>query len=1375
MSDSPAPYLHSEDRSIGIGEVASRWTASKMKWFVVVLLVLLAGTWTVGSFHTNRAADSLDEQREVLRQESFTSIQAAIDAEYASMASLGRDLARSPSVVEGLRQLQAGRGEAKRVLVSWAAELPAVERQFIEVYDPTPSLQAWSGAAFTMDDAVRSDRFLLQELEGIAVDADKRTALTVWIPVVDGTDIVGAVRVGRMVEQRMPIRNDYLRDYTWDEEWSRSLDQTVIFDFGGDTQRTREDRFVLRSPSDVLLGTVQIGVPDEDRLIRAIEEQYQDIMLFWAFLGLILMVVSSSRWMWQSVREAPLSGSVIGLFGAFLLVTRWILLEFDMPARWQTGKAPLSPLFDPQHLASVVGFGAMRTIGDLFITALFVSLFVVVFLRVTNALRLRVRAGLRFKNGQFSTRLWIFLGVQQVLIWLGAIFLYEVSHHAVLDSTLDYFERSGLLPGRLVLVVFAALLLGTFSTVLLLARLCWVLSDRLNLAADDLPSPVPMAAAVMGVALPVLIIDGLLFPSSGVPVTVFAIVTLVTWLTALIGPAQPAGQSPIVALRRIVPLVIMTSMVLFPSMEYSVEDKARIRMVEAAESFLEDRDARAMFAISEVLDAVDEPRFDRGMSEISSENPSIERAMVDSLTESLTSGFMLSALASYDVTVTLFAENGTVRGRYSNVARRLPRPLRDAEDETEFTLFNAMYSDFGRSGNMIEKLTGSTDQNRFRYAGFRSTEDGGFLLVRAEQRALTEAAGTPFPKVLAPAGYYGDRYADLSIAEFTDGILSQTEGQHYGRSVLDVEVMEALKSQPELWKRETIRDRHYLTYYRIRDGVALDALQQVTAVRRSVANVFDQLYHLLRIIVAGLLLCLPIYMAGILLRLRRREPDPSARRFRDRVLNAFFSVGIVTVVAMGVVGLRVVTGENERAIESWLRQHLDRVEETLELEVRGEELPYRVLDRVSVDSLAARVGVDLVVYNNLEVEQASRPELIRDRLIERRLPIQAYEALYFDGFRFVTVDERLGTFEYTAGYRALTDEQGVPRYVVSIPTLPEQERIEEERARTVAYLFGALLLLVLVVMVTASLLANALTRPIARLRAGLQAVAAGHFERISPIESGDEIADLVDSFNTMQDQLEDSRSLLAQQERQLAWREMARQVAHEIKNPLTPMKLSIQHLRSAFLRRAEDGSDEERFAGKFKQTTTTLIEQIDTLARIANEFSSFGRMPTHIREEMDLNKVISEAVGLMSAEENVAITMELCEGPLLVHGDREALRRVYVNFLKNGIQAVPEGRPIELTVETEVISDESGRKWASGRVKDNGSGIPRALWDKIFVPSFSTKTSGTGLGLAIARKTIENMDGEIGFDTAFDEGTTFWIKVPLHQNDDVKSASADGD
>ena len=1332
---------------------------SALGWVIGALLLVAVLTWAVGTWHVSQAPDRQEEVLRERRDATYSDIQQAIEDTFADLQTEGRAWARDSRVVGGLRAVASGDENGQRQLVEWAATLPGTSRRFVEVYDPTPTLRAWKGAAFPMDAAVRSERFLLQEQEGFVRDGEKRTAFVMWIPVRNGNTIVGAVRLGVMVEERMPIRNEYLRDFTWDEEWTREAGQPVEFSFTGQTPRERDGRYVLRTPSDVLLGTVDIALTDESRWVRQLEERYENLLVLWLFIGTLWLLTVWSTFLWRNAPERPATPAVLLSFALVSAVIRWIWLWMEIPSRWQQGKAPLSPLFDHQHLASVIGGGAMQTIGDGLISALFLTLITVLVLRSTTSLRQRVLDDVRFRQGAWTPSLWVLLLGQQALVWLGSILMFEAAHHAVLDSTLDYFERSGLLPGRLVLVVFAALLLLVFSVVLLMARLALMLADRLEVTSRDLPPAWALMPGVL-VSFGAVALCNALIPGGGFPLVVLAIVTFVTWVTVLVGPTQPTDQSPLVALRRIVPLIIITSLVLFPMMELSAEDKSRLRMVEAAESFLEDRDARAMFALSEVLDAVDDQRFGDALHDYRRAEL-LDRAGLDSLTESLTTGFMLSALSRYDVTVTLFTEAGQVLGRYSNLARRLPRPLRDAEDETEFALFRAMYREVGDRGTMVEKLTGSTDQNRFRFAGFRGMPGGGYLLARAEQRALAETAGTPFPKVLAPAGYYGDRYSDLSIAEFRNGILAQTEGEHYGRSVLDAEVQEILRGQPELWRREQIRDRSFLTYYRVGDSIQLSADQQVTAVRRPSSNVFDQLYHLLRIIVAGLLLCLPLYAVGILLRWRRRKPGIEGRHFRDRVLNAFFSVGIITVVAMGVVGLRVVTGENERAIESWLRQHLDRVEETLELEVRGEELPYRVMDRVSVDSLAARVGVDLVVYNNLEVEQASRPELIRDRLIERRLPIEAYEALFFDGFRFVTVDEQLGSFTYTAGYRALTDERGAPRYVVSIPTLPEQERIEEERARTVAYLFGALLLLVLVVMVTASLLANALTRPIARLRAGLQSVAAGHFERIAPIESGDEIAELVDSFNTMQDQLEESRSLLAQQERQLAWREMARQVAHEIKNPLTPMKLSIQHLRSAFSRRAEDGSDEERFASKFSQTTGTLIEQIDALARIANEFSSFGRMPTHIREEVELNQVVQEAVGLMEAEEHVTITTELEPGSLIVSGDREALRRVYINFLKNAIQAVPDDRQAQIQVRTRVEHDQTGRELAVSEVMDNGSGIPRNLWDQIFVPSFSTKTSGTGLGLAIARKTVENMEGEIGFETETDKGTTFWIRVPL--------------
>ncbi|MEX1055864.1 MAG: ATP-binding protein, partial [Rhodothermales bacterium] len=584
------------------------------------------------------------------------------------------------------------------------------------------------------------------------------------------------------------------------------------------------------------------------------------------------------------------------------------------------------------------------------------------------------------------------------------------------------------------------------------------------------------------------------------------------------------------------------------------------------------------------------------------------------------------------------------------------------------------------------------------------------------------------------------------------------------------EVRRALAAESAVWRSEEVETRSYLTYYlrqeprvtsTVPSAFITSAASFIIAVRVPSISTFDHLYYLLRVTVAGLFLGLPFYVFGLYLR-RRAGLLPAPRvRFRDKVLNAFLGVGIIAVAAVGYVGLDVVNAENDRAVQSWLRQHLERVEHTLALDARTDEMPYSVIERSRIDSLAARVGLDINVYSNYRLLEASRGDLIEERLIDPRLPIEAYDALYFDGYRFVSTREQVGEFTYTTGFRALADEQGRPRYVISVPTLPGQERMEEERARTVAYLFGSLLLLLIIVMITAALLANAITRPIARIRSGLKAVAAGRFERKLPVESTDEIGELVETFNEMQEQLSDSRRRLAQQERQLAWREMARQVAHEIKNPLTPMKLSVQHLQRAF---ESDGSDpdwRQKFTGLFDRITSTLIEQIDALARIANEFHSFARMPSRILELLDLNAVIEEAVALMQEEDEASIDTVLHRRPLIVEADREELRRNYINLIKNALQAMPEDGAGTVEVRTDLHVDDDGRAWAYGEVRDTGTGIEIGVRDRIFEPNFSTKTSGAGLGLAIVKKSVEELHGEIGFESEEGKGSVFWIRLPL--------------
>jgi signal transduction histidine kinase len=1350
---------------------------------------MLLITWGARTWQLRRVSASVERRQAAAMRLALSQVERDFAEMQGQLLSIAHAVAEAPEVIRNLRQYRGGDGfVATEALVRYMAALEKPPRVGMELYDPTPRLIAWNGFSMPPDAAPSAPRFLEAVQTAIVRDGDKRVALAVWWPVRAGARVLGAVRVMRLLYFDAPVRNRYLRDYSLDEVWTRMAHLPIHVDYDdvtGEPRRPGATR-LLQGTDGTPLARIYVEPPAPEDIVAAERTRFDDVMALWAtLLGFWLM---AGLWQWHrqgvsSMHEKAPLGPMLGRFA--LAATAWgglrfALLVLNVPARWQTGKSPFAPLFDPQHLASTFGGGLMRSTGDLFLTALFAVFFAAALLHLSmhvpaGALtrrKLRDRVFRRRMERGSPARLFLVTAMTTLLIIGLAVLLGLVTKRAILDSTLNYFARTGLLPENLVLLVYGALLLMTLAAALLavgLVRLALGLLRRGGPIAGSMRVWVLVAA--FGVALPV----GTVYLISGTE-------RLAPWVVTLVFLAMGAGGAAFVTLRKVHLPGLLTlrsvlfqafvlAVLLYPLVYDGLDAQRRLWMRDAAETFEEGDDPRVRFAIEEVLRKADASDLAEALAAAGGDD-----GRLDSLARALLQGSLLTSLGGYEVGLTLFDRDRTPRGRHIISQQSFSRATLDEIDTEEFELLREMVADSSANGPFIERVTGRRRRDRFQYIGFapipvRGDSTAGWLFVRAEPQPQFREEHTPFPQVLLPEGYYGNEYADLALAEFRNGVLVRSLGRIFGRYRLPEEVARELGTKPALWREETVREQRFLTYYvRISDvktavptGGPPGVRTTVVAVRTASINTFDHLYYLLRLTVAGLFLALPVYLFGLFWR-RRAGLLPAPRvHFRDKVLNAFFAVGIITAAAMGFAGLQVVTGENERAIQSWLQQHLERVEETLARQARGDELPYRVLARTHVDSLALLVGLDLNIYQDARLVATSRPQLIHDRLLDRRLPISAYQDLYFDGFRFSFTEEEVGSFTFTAGFRALADERGAPRYVISVPTLPEQERIEEERARTVAYLFGALLLLVLVVVLTAGLLANALARPIARLREGLEAVAQGRFERIRPIGSRDEIGELVETFNAMQEQLAESRRKLAQQERQLAWSEMARQVAHEIKNPLTPMKLSVQHLLRAYddlLAKDSDQEKLERFRGIFERITGTLFEQVNALKRIADEFSTFARMPTRMMEPLDLNAVIREAVALMQEEAGVEIVLDLHPGPLVLEADREELRRIFINLIKNAFQAIPPGasRHLEIATEKQV---ENGRAYAYGTVTDTGVGIPPELHSRIFEPNFSTKTSGTGLGLAIVKKSVEALSGEIGFETEVGVGTTFWVRLPL--------------
>ena len=248
---------------------------------------------------------------------------------------------------------------------------------------------------------------------------------------------------------------------------------------------------------------------------------------------------------------------------------------------------------------------------------------------------------------------------------------------------------------------------------------------------------------------------------------------------------------------------------------------------------------------------------------------------------------------------------------------------------------------------------------------------------------------------------------------------------------------------------------------------------------------------------------------------------------------------------------------------------------------------------------------------------------------------------------------------------------------------------------------------------------------------------------------------LVREYNHMVDQLAVSAEKLARSERESAWREMAKQIAHEIKNPLTPMKLSVQQLQRS------TEKDPENQKKSIRQIAQTLIDQIDHLSTIATEFSNFAQMPRTNNEEVNLQEKIMKISELFRNTEQMEIETDFdLKNPAVVFADREQITRVFINLLKNAIQSIPEDREGKIGIRLE--TDE----WlARVKVMDNGKGIPDEMGDKLFQPNFTTKSSGMGMGLAIVKSIVENAGGTIRYETELGKGTTFIIELPLFSDD----------
>ena len=347
------------------------------------------------------------------------------------------------------------------------------------------------------------------------------------------------------------------------------------------------------------------------------------------------------------------------------------------------------------------------------------------------------------------------------------------------------------------------------------------------------------------------------------------------------------------------------------------------------------------------------------------------------------------------------------------------------------------------------------------------------------------------------------------------------------------------------------------------------------------------------------------------------------------------------------------------------------------------------------------------------------------------------------------IDQNFGKGQYALAYWYFHDSKGKPMLIANVVYEKSYDRISELKI-TLKEISSGYILLFLVAAAMAFLLSRNITRSLDIITKRIRKTKLGQYNEPIEWQNSDEIGELVNEYNRMLKQLEISALKLAQSERESAWREMAQQVAHEIKNPLTPMKLRVQQLERTWKEKPEE------FNGRLNAFSESMIEQIDALARIANEFSHFAKMPKPNLALENLDTTLHSVIELFDNVQQGKITYrsQLLH-PALVLVDKDQLIRVLNNLLNNAIQAIPTGRDGEIDVCLRVSEHH-----VIVRVQDNGVGITQENKQRIFVPNFTTKSNGTGLGLAMVKTIVEQNQGSVFFRSTEEKGASFFISLP---------------
>lgn len=609
------------------------------------------------------------------------------------------------------------------------------------------------------------------------------------------------------------------------------------------------------------------------------------------------------------------------------------------------------------------------------------------------------------------------------------------------------------------------------------------------------------------------------------------------------------------------------------------------------------------------------------------------------------------------------------------------------------------------------------------------------------------------PNTIYRNGLYPNLLVDKKQYKLLQGALRYSYAMYHGKELVNMQgnynynfqntiLKTPIPEQTGAWVK-TKNNLHY---------VYSPAKDKVVIVTRRLSTIFDFLtlssYMIYAWTIIFIFLSLPYWIKHY----SKRKNLRFNLYYRTKIQLYLLLMSLIPLAVIGVVSIPFIKKSYYEEVQRELKRQTQSV--LTAIHARGfSEIDF-TQSSDALQSLTSDIAIltqsDVNIYSKEgRLLVSTQPKIFELGLLSSNIHPNAYHYLNLQYQQEHIQNEKVGKLSYISIYVPVIDKNLNMLGILNMPYITRQGQLEAEVARFVSYLIGVYVVILLGLAGLTLLLSNTLTKPLNVLRQRIEQIRLGKKNERMTWKSNDEIGALVQAYNQMVEKLEASERKLALSEREAAWREMARQIAHEIKNPLTPMKLSIQHLLRAY------HDNHPNLNTMIEKVSKTLLSEINSLTEIASSFSDFAKLQQQEPEVIEIQSLLKQNIALYQSHEDIIFDIQIPENPYFIYADLSAISRTFQNIIKNAIQAMENTEKKILSIH---LRTENHQIFVS--IQDTGCGIDKEHIERIFEPNFTTKSSGTGLGLAISKRAIENANGNIYVQSELGKGTTFMVVLP---------------